>query len=201
MRKRIGWLVLILAAFGLGQASAQSAIPDGSFVRDSSDNTWLVSGGQRAAVPIRKASDEEILALPVSGRWVVAAPQGLVALGDKPDWADDPEPVKLTDDPPKVTIKLSSDEAVQGSTIEVTIIASDDVSLDWIEWEGEIERNGQAVDDPVLTTVHRFECYGGKVCSNTMAVTLTGKGKFEIIARARDMTGQRSDANADLTIR
>ena len=201
MRRRIGWLVLVVAVFGLGQASAQPAIPDGSFVQDSADNIWLVTGGQRAAVPIRKASDEEILALPVSGRWVVAGPQGFVALGDKPDWADDPEPVKLTDDPPKVTIRLSADEVDTGATVEITVIASDDVSLDWIEWEAELERNGQAVDDPVLTTIHRFDCNGGKVCTNTMAVTVTGKGKFVIIARARDMTGQRSDANTDLTVR
>ena len=46
------------------------------------------------------------------------------------------------------------------------MIASDDVSLDWIEWEAELERNGQAVDDPVLTTIHRFDCNGGKVCTS-----------------------------------
>jgi hypothetical protein len=90
VRRQIGWLALVVAVFGLGQASAQPAIPDGSFVRDSADNTWLVTGGQRAAVPIRKASDEEILALPFGGRWVVAAAQGLVGLGDKPDWASSP---------------------------------------------------------------------------------------------------------------
>jgi hypothetical protein len=201
MRRRIGWLVLVVAIFGLGHTSAQPAIPDGSFVRDSADNTWLVTGGQRAAVPIRKARDEEILALPVSGRWVVAAPQGLVALGDRPDWASEPEPVKLTDDPPKVTIRLSADEVDRGATIDVTVTATDDVSLDWIEWEAEVERNDQATDDPVLTTVHRFECNGGLTCSNTMSVTVTGRGKFVITARARDMTGQRSDATADLEIR
>jgi hypothetical protein len=32
-------------------------------------------------------------------------------------------------------------------------------------------------------------------------VTLTGRGKFDIIARARDNTGQRDTATADLTIR
>ena len=38
-------------------------------------------------------------------------------------------------------------------------------------------------------------------CSNTTSVTVTGQGKFVITARARDKTGQRSDATADLTIR
>jgi len=201
MHRRIGWLAVIVAVFGLGRASAQAVIPDGTFVRDSSDNTWLVTGGQRAVVPIREASDEEILAVPAGDRWVVAGPQGFVALGDKPDWAKDPEPVKLTDDPPKVTIHLSSDEVDRGGTVEITVIASDDVSLDWIEWEGEAERSDGSMDDPGLTTIRRFECNAEPACSNTTSVTLTGQGKFVITARARDMTGQRSDATADLTIR
>ena len=111
------------------------------------------------------------------------------------------EPVKLEDDRPKVTIRLSADEVDRGATIEVMVTATDDYGLDWIEWEGEVERNDEATDDPALTTVHRFECNGEKTCSNTMAVTLTGQGKFEIIARARDKTGQRDNATADLTIR
>ena len=201
MHRRIGWLAVIVAVFGLGRASAQGVIPDGTFVRDSADNTWLVTGGQRAAVPIREASDEEILAVPAGDRWVVAGPQGFVALGDKPDWAKDPAPVKLTDDPPKVTIHLSADEVDRGGTVEVTVIASDDVSLDWIEWEGEAERSDESADDPGLTTIRRFECNAEPACSNTTSVTLTGQGKFVITARARDMTGQRSDATADLTIR
>jgi hypothetical protein len=202
MRRKSGWLVLlVVVAFGLGQASAQPAFPDGTFVRDSNENVWLVSGGQLAAVPIRKVDDDEILALPVSDRWVVAGANGLVTLGDKPDWAKEPERVRQTDDPPKVTIQLNANELDRGATLEITVIATDDISLDWVEWEGEIERNNQAIDDPVLTTVHRFECFGQKVCSNTMAVNLVGQGKFVITGRARDMTGQRSDADAELTVR
>jgi len=34
-----------------------------------------------------------------------------------------------------------------------------------------------------------------------MAVNLVGQGKFVITGRARDMTGQRSMADAELTIR
>jgi hypothetical protein len=201
MRRKIGVLALVVAAFGFGQASAQPVIPDGSFVRDSAGNTWLVTGSQRAAVPIREATDEEILALPFNNEWVVAATQGIVALGGKPDWADDPEDVKLTDDPPKVTIRLSTDEIARGDTVEITVIASDDISLDWIEWEGEPEDSDESVDDPALTTIHRFECNGEPACTNTMTVTATGQGKFVITARARDKTGQRNDATADLTIR
>jgi hypothetical protein len=201
MRRKIGVLALVVAAFGFGQASAQSVIPDGSFVRDSAGNTWLVTGDQRAAVPIREATDEEILALPFNNQWVVAATQGFVALGGKPDWADDPEDVKLTDDPPKVTIKLNSDEVARGETVEITVVGSDDNSLDWIEWEGEPQDSDESVDDPALTTIHRFECNGQPSCTNTMTLTATGQGKFVITARARDMTGQRSDATTELTIR
>src|SRR5829696_8949956 len=125
MRRKLGWLVFVVAVFGLGQASAQSAIPDGTFVRDSNENVWLVTGGQLAAVPIRKVDDDEILALPVSDRWVVAAPAGLVMLGDKPDWGKDPERIKATDDPPKVSIRLSADEVDRGATVEIVIIATD----------------------------------------------------------------------------
>ena len=73
MRRKIGTLALIVAAFGLGQASAQATIPDGVFVRDGADNTWLVSGGMRSVVPIYSTSDADIMALPESGRWVVPA--------------------------------------------------------------------------------------------------------------------------------
>jgi hypothetical protein len=201
MLRKLGWLALFVAVFGFGRVSAQAVIPDGSFVRDSADNTWLVTGGQRAAVPIREVSDEEILAVPVGDRWVVAGATGFVELGNKPDWANDPEPVKLTDDPPKVTVRLSADEVDRGATVEITVIASDDVSLDWIEWEAEAERSDESVDDPALTTIRRFECNGEPACSNTTTITVTGQGKFVITARARDKTGQRSDATADLTIR
>ena len=201
MRRKLGWLALVVAVFSLGHASAQSAIPDGTFIRDSENNVWFVSGGQRSAVPIRRASDEEVLALPVSGRWLVGAAEGLVALGDRPEWAREPEPIKIEDERPKVDVRLSADQADRGATIEVTVSATDDTGLDWIEWEGELDRNNAATDDPALTTVHRFECNGEKACTNTMSVTLTGQGKFDIVARARDNTGQRDTATADLTIR
>ena len=201
MRRKLGWLALVVTVFSLGHASAQSASPDGTFVRDSADNVWFVAGGQRSAVPVRKASDEEVLALPVSGRWLVGAPEGLVALGDRPEWAKEPESIKIEDDRPRVNVRLSANAVDRGATLEVTVTATDDFGLDWIEWEGEVERSGQATDDPALTTVHRFECNGEKTCSNTMAVPVTGQGKFEITARARDTTGQRDTATADLTIR
>jgi hypothetical protein len=201
MRRRIGLIAFIVAVFGLGRASAQTTIPDGVFVRDSADNTWLVTGGTRAAVPIYEAEDEDILAIPANGRWVTPMSVGLLVLGDRPEWASEPEPVRLKDDPPKVTIRLAADEIDHGATVEVTISASDDIGVDWIEWETEIARNGEATDDPALTTIRRFECENKTECSNTWSIPTTGQGRYVILARARDTTGQRSDADADLTIR
>jgi hypothetical protein len=201
MRNKLGWMVLMMMVFGLGHASAQTTIPEGSFVRDSVDNTWLISGGTRSVVPIFQASDEEILAIPASNKWVSIISGGLVMLGNRPEWADEPETLRLTDDPPKVNIKLSDDEINTGTPLQVTLVGTDDVSMDWIEWEAEPESSDPAADDPVLVTVRRFDCDGGLTCTNTWTVTPTGHGRYVIVARARDKTGQRSDATSDLTVR
>jgi hypothetical protein len=205
MRRKIGTLalivVLVVAAFGLGRASAQSAIPDGVFVRDSADNTWLVSGGARSVVPIYEADDADIQALPESGRWVVPASGGLVALGDRPEWGEDPAPIRQKDQPPKVDIRLAADEITRGQTVDIVIAATDDVGLDWIEWEGEVADKHEGIEDPALAAERRFNCEGRKECSNTWTIPTTGVGEFVVVARARDDSGQRSEATADLTIR
>jgi hypothetical protein len=185
MHKKIGTLAVIVATFWLGHASAQATIPDGVFVRDSADNTWLVSGGTRSVVPIYEATDAEIAALPESGRWVVPAGAGLVALGERPEWGEDPATVRQKDQPPKVDIRL----------------ATDDFGIDWIEWEGEVADKDETVEDPALATERRFNCGGRTECSNTWTIPTTGVGEFVIVARARDNSGQRSEATADLTIR
>ena len=201
MRKRIGWLALIVAAFGLGQASAQPAIPDGVFVRDGADNTWLVTGGTRSIVPIYPTSDEQIMALPESGRWVASAAGGIVILGDQPTWAEAPEPLRPGDDPPKLTYQLASAELAQGGTLTLTISATDDVGLEWIGWEVEVPDQDVATEDPELAREHRFECNGQTTCANTWSVPTTGTGRYSLVVRARDTTGQRDDATTDLVIR
>jgi len=201
MRKSIGWLAVVVAAFGLGQASAQPAIPDGVFVRDGVDNTWLVSGGTRTIVPIYPTSDEQILALPETGRWVVSAAGGALTLGDQPAWAEAPAPVRRSDGPPRLTFRLAASEISQGGTLELTISATDDVGLDWIEWEAEVPDDDQATEDPELAREHRFECGGRTECSNTWTVPTTGVGRYSLVVRARDTTGQRDAATTDLVIR
>ncbi len=200
MRRKIAWLALILVAFGLGQASAQPVIPDGAFVRDSADNTWLVSGGTKSIVPIYPAGDDDIAALPDSGRWVVAGSEGLVRLGDRPGWGEEPNPIRQKDNPPKVTIALSDAEIERGGTIQITVFATDDFGLDWIEWEGE-SGDRSSPEDPALALERRFECSAQPQCTNTWSVTPKGVGSYVIVARARDSTGQRSEATADLSIR
>ena len=61
-------VALVGLAFGLGQAFAQSGIPDGAFVRDTAGNIWLVVGGQRVSVPLFQTTDAEIAAVPDSGQ-------------------------------------------------------------------------------------------------------------------------------------
>jgi len=200
MRRKLGWLVMIVLAFGLGHASAQGTIPDGAFVRDSADNTWLVSGGTKSIVPIYPAGDDDIQPLPESGRWVVADSGGLVRLGDRPEWGEDPAPIHQKDNPPKVTIALSDSEVERGGSVQVTIFAADDFGLEWIEWEGEAGDRGTP-EDPALALERRFDCGGQTQCTNTWTVTPKGVGSYVIVARARDLTGQRSDATADLMIK
>lgn len=201
MSRTIGYLALGLVAFGLGHASAQPSIPDGAFVRDSADNTWLVTAGSRAVVPIYPASDDEIRALPENGRWVTPASGGLVALGDRPAWGDDPVRIKDRDDPPKVTVRLSSADITRGGTLEVTVLATDDVGLEWIEWEGEVPDKDQGTEASDLAREHRFECEGRIECANSWTIPATGIGRYVIVGRARDKSGQHSEATADLTVR
>lgn len=68
-------------------ASAQSAVPNGAFVRDGDGTVWLVQGGQRLQVPIYPATADDIAAIPASDQWAVPSPDGNVTAGARPDWA------------------------------------------------------------------------------------------------------------------
>ena len=86
---RIGAVIVVVAvsSFGLGQASAQSTIPNGVFVRDSAGDVWGIGRGQRWAMPIYPASDDEINAVPFSGQWLVPNASGGTTPWDRPEWA------------------------------------------------------------------------------------------------------------------
>src|SRR5689334_11377035 len=96
MMRRSRWRLIVLviclsvAADRLvGLALAQGGIPNGVFLRDDVGTIWLVSGGQRAQVPIYPAGKDAISAIPDSGQWVVPGGPGGpdLRLGSRPDFA------------------------------------------------------------------------------------------------------------------
>ena len=72
-----------------------------------------------------------------------------------------------------------------GDEVEITIIASHDKGLDWIQWQGD------DFDDPELDE-HRFDCDNKKDCARTWKVKPSKKGTVDIEADAKDNNGQRA---------
>ena len=86
---------------------------------------------------------------------------------------------------PSVKIQLSDDSIDLGESVEITIIASSDQGLDWIQWEGEDSDDGE-LDS------HRFDCDNKKDCARTWTVKPTKKASLDIKADARSSTGVRA---------
>jgi hypothetical protein len=86
---------------------------------------------------------------------------------------------------PKVTIQISDNSIDLGEEVEITIIATHDKGLDWIQWEGDDS------DDPELDS-HRFDCDNKKDCARTWTVKPSKKASVDITAEAKDQTGVRS---------
>ncbi|MDP8923110.1 MAG: hypothetical protein M3O34_09585 [Chloroflexota bacterium] len=209
MRKRAGFVAFVALVFGLGQAFAQTGIPNGAFVRDSRGDVWLVVGGQRSAVPIYPATDEQIAAVPDGGQWLVPAWDGSggLVLGTRPTWAGQSGPATtgtspiMSDAPPSVTIQVDDETIDSGETISITVIASDDDGIEWIEWEGTIvdddddnENDNRRTGDAALDGRHRHECDDEQTqCASIWTVTPTKSGRFTLRARARDTVEQRSE--------
>ncbi|MCC6174279.1 MAG: hypothetical protein IT305_03150 [Chloroflexi bacterium] len=112
---------------------------------------------------------------------------------------------------PNVVIQVDDDRIDPGQKISITVIASDDVGLDWIEWEGvdanndnnnnngngnDNNTNGNGNDntaaDPALAR-QRFDCDDQKQCANVWTVTPTISGDYHLRGRARNVKGVRSD--------
>ena len=195
-RKWSGLVALLSLAFGLSQAFAQPAIPDGAFVRDAAGNVWLVAGGQRVSVPFFQATDAAIGAVPDSGQWLVpyGDGSGALILGARPDWAATGVAVPA-DALPTATIQIDDPAVTAGQRINVTVIASDDKGLRRIEWEGTIigndDNDNRRTDDPELDARHRFDCDDQRQCANVWQVTPTKTGRFTLRARATDNADQR----------
>jgi hypothetical protein len=200
-------LVLVVLVFGLGRVSAQAALPDGVFVRDSGGTIYLIIGGQRARVPFYPATDGVINSVPDSGQYVVPGTAGtLLMLGPQPDFVNQPPvavgqatatPTPTGDPPPTVTIQVDDDNAKVGQTVSITVIANDNHGIDWIEWEGTVVNdNGndnKPTNDPQLDGSHRHDCDGNKQCAFVWQVTPTKTGDFTLRARARDDAENRSE--------
>lgn len=87
-RLRTAALVLLLTLPAWTAAGAQSTVPNLTYVRDSSGQVYVVSGGQRIAVPIYPATDEQIAAIPWPGGWMVPKADGTgYETGARPEWA------------------------------------------------------------------------------------------------------------------
>jgi hypothetical protein len=208
-----GLLVLAVVAFWLGRGSAdlsaQSLLPDGVFVRDSGGGVWLIIGGQRAQVPFMPAGDDVIFSIPDSGQWVVQGEGGALTLGGQPDYvfaapvvmpAATPQPTAtpVAENPgPTVSIQVDDTRIIAGQSISVTLIADDSDGIEWIQWEGTIEGEGdndnKATGDADLDAEHRFECDSRHQCANVWQVTPKVSGRYVLRARGRDSLGNRSE--------
>lgn len=101
LRSALVVAVAIIATRGLTAASAQSAIPTLSYVRDSSGQVFVVSAGQRYGIPIYPATDEQIAAIPFNDLWLVPNADGTAyANSPKPEWAVGAAPAPVAAPPP-----------------------------------------------------------------------------------------------------
>jgi len=103
--KRLRSAVAVAAAlmWTITTTSAQTAIPNYAYVRDSSGQVFVISGSQRLAVPIYPASDEQIAAVPWPGTWMVPKADGTgYEAGAKPEWAVASSPAAPPPPPPAV---------------------------------------------------------------------------------------------------
>jgi hypothetical protein len=211
-----GLLVLAAMAFWLGRGSAelsaQGLLPDGVFVRDSGGGVWLIIGGQRAQVPFMPASDEVIFAIGDSGQWVVQGEGGVLTLGGQPEYvmaapvampiAAAPTatmtPTVVPEDPgPHVSLQVDDSRIQVGQTVNLTLIADDTSGIEWIQWEGTIDNDGdndnKATGDAEMDAEHRFDCDGRTQCANVWQFSPKMPGRYVLRARGRDSNGNRSE--------
>jgi hypothetical protein len=94
-----------------------------------------------------------------------------------------PTPTPVTQ--PSVKIQLDDTSIDLGEEVEITVIASHDKGLDWIQW------HGADWDDPALDE-HRYDCDNRKDCARTWTIRPTQKGAVDIEADAKDQNGVRA---------
>ena len=113
-----------------------------------------------------------IFATDDSGLWVIPGEGGVLTLGGMPDFVNQ-APVVMgppsstssqvsADPPPTVNIPVDDDRVEAGQRIEITVIATDNSGVQWIEWEGTIlddgDNDNKATGDPAIDGNHRHDC-------------------------------------------
>lgn len=85
---RIGPVVLAIAItwYATSATAAQSAIPNGVFVKDMRGQVWLVLDGKRVKVALWPADVLAVQAIPESGEWAVMNSTGGIVAGAQPAW-------------------------------------------------------------------------------------------------------------------
>jgi hypothetical protein len=89
VRAAMPLVAAVVAIWWITTASAQSPIPNYAYVRDASGQVFGTYEGQRIAIPIYPATEEQIAAMPWSGLWMGLKADGTgYQPGPKPEWAD-----------------------------------------------------------------------------------------------------------------
>ena len=96
---------------------------------------------------------------------------------------------------PSVSIQVDDERVDPGQRVRVTLIATDDTGVDWIQFEGRRDddnNNDNAADDPAFAR-QTLECDGETQCARFIDITPTISGDYRLRARARDQDENRSE--------
>jgi len=103
MSKRIiwgFWAMTVAAAFFVGRAQADGAIPEFAYLRDSAGEIYVVTNGLRVGLPIYPATDEQIGALPFTGLYMLPkTTENGPNVGPRPEWAVSPNAAAQSQQP------------------------------------------------------------------------------------------------------
>jgi len=97
---------------------------------------------------------------------------------------------------PNVTIQLDDDAIDPGESIIVTVIASYDAGIDWIQWEGvkrENENDNESSETDPELSLKEHDCNGTQNCANVWSVKPTVPGDYRMRARGKGEDGITSD--------
>jgi len=98
---------------------------------------------------------------------------------------------------PTVSIQVDDARVQVGQTVSITLIADDNTGIEWIQWEGTVEADGdndnKVTGDRDLDAEHRHECDNRTQCAQVWQITPQTPGRYVLRARGRDDKGNRSE--------